>query len=252
MPRTVPSQVVELIQQKLPQASANVDVTGQTAPFLMAVARLVDEIPVELLTISGRDYDDLICGIEAIKVGVGRWLRSGHVGQISMPNLDGKNAVHLVRDALSKCPDQIPSMETAVLSFIDDPDLRESIRLDISSATNDLHDGQWKPATVVAGSAAEALLLWAIQRHPLQDTAPGRPNKAIEKWDLHEYAIVARALGLISDATLKQTMLAKDFRNLIHPGRAQRLGQVCDRGTALSALAAVEHIARDLSARTPP
>ncbi|MCI1909012.1 MAG: hypothetical protein LKI99_04780 [Acetobacter fabarum] len=42
-------------------------------------------------------------------------------------------------------------------------------------------------------------------------------------------------------------LIAKDFRNLIHPGRAQRLGQVCDRATALTALAAVESIARDLS-----
>jgi hypothetical protein len=183
------------------------------------------------------------------QTGVGRWLRTGHVGQTSIPNLDGKNAVYLVRDALSKCPDQTPSPETADLLFIDDdPDLRESIRLDISSATNALHNGDWKAATVVAGSASEALLLWAIQRHPQRDTAPGRPNKDIEKWDLHEYAQVARAL-LISEPTLEQTMLAKDFRNLIHPGRAQRLGQVCDRATALSALAAVEHIARDLSSQ---
>jgi hypothetical protein len=34
--------------------------------------------------------------------------------------------------------------------------------------------------------------------------------------------------------------------HLIHPGRAIRIGQACDRGTALSALAAVELIARDL------
>ena len=44
-----------------------------------------------------------------------------------------------------------------------------------------------------------------------------------------------------------QTRLAKDFRNLIHPGRAQRQGQTCDRATALSAVAAVEHIVRCLT-----
>src|SRR2546429_6882967 len=33
---------------------------------------------------------------------------------------------------------------------------------------------------------------------------------------------------------------------LIHPGRAQRLAQNCDRGTALSCVAALEHVVRDL------
>lgn len=41
--------------------------------------------------------------------------------------------------------------------------------------------------------------------------------------------------------------LAKDFRNLIHPGAAQRLAQNCDRATALSAVAAVEHVVRDIT-----
>jgi hypothetical protein len=50
-----------------------------------------------------------------------------------------------------------------------------------------------------------------------------------------------------ADDTAQQARLGKDFRNLIHPGRASRLGKICDRGTALSALAAVEHVVRDLT-----
>jgi hypothetical protein len=38
----------------------------------------------------------------------------------------------------------------------------------------------------------------------------------------------------------EQKTRAREFRNLIHPGRSARLGKVCDRGTALSASAAVE------------
>jgi hypothetical protein len=190
----------------------------------------------------------LVCGLEAIKTSVARWLPSDKAVH-GRPALNGKNVVSLVRDALAKCPDEIPSPATTELLFIDDdPGLRESIRIDISSATNDLHNGQWKAATVVAGSAAEALLFWAIQRHPRRDTAR-EPNKPLERWDLHDYAVVARELDLIGESTLTQTMLAKDFRNLIHPGRSQRLGQVRDRATALSALAAVEHIARNLTSR---
>jgi hypothetical protein len=44
-----------------------------------------------------------------------------------------------------------------------------------------------------------------------------------------------------------QCRLAKDYHNLIHPGRAQRLAQVCNRGTALSAVAAVEHVVNGLT-----
>jgi hypothetical protein len=52
---------------------------------------------------------------------------------------------------------------------------------------------------------------------------------------------------VIKDETATEATLAKDFRNLIHPGRSVRLQQVCDRATALTALASVEHVIRDLS-----
>lgn len=97
-------------------------------------------------------------------------------------------------------------------------------------------------------------MLWAITqeksgsevenaRKALVPAARKDPNT----WDLSEYIGVARALALIDDETAKQAALAKDFRNLIHPGRSARLAKVCDRGTALSALAAVEFIVRNLS-----
>ncbi len=51
---------------------------------------------------------------------------------------------------------------------------------------------------------------------------------------------------MIKEDTAIQARLAKDYRNLIHSGRAQRLGQICDRGTDLSAVAALERVVRDL------
>src|SRR5262245_22105766 len=52
---------------------------------------------------------------------------------------------------------------TTALLFVTDPAVRESIQLDVSAATRDLEIGEWKGATVLAGSAIEALLLWALQ-----------------------------------------------------------------------------------------
>jgi len=70
---------------------------------------------------------------------------------------------------------------------------------------------------------------------------------ALEGWNLHNYILVSEELQLIEDATPRATLLAKDFRNLIHPGGAERLGQKCDRATVLSAVAAMEHVIRDLT-----
>ena len=75
---------------------------------------------------------------------------------------------------------------------------------------------------------------------------PQRPDSNAERWTFTELIEVARQVAVIEEDTATQTRLCKDFRNLIHPGPAARLGQVCDRGTALSALAAVELVARDL------
>jgi hypothetical protein len=51
---------------------------------------------------------------------------------------------------------------------------------------------------------------------------------------------------LLSPDTCKAALLAKDFRNLVHPGRAARLNQACNRGTAYSAVGALEHVIEDL------
>ena len=100
-------------------------------------------------------------------------------------------------------------------------------------------------------------MLWAIQE--AESHKPGTVRGAVaslglskkldpdpEQWTFGPLIEVAREMALIKDDTARQSRLCKDFRNLIHPGRAGRLAQVCDRATALSALAAVEHVARDL------
>jgi hypothetical protein len=142
--------------------------------------------------------------------------------------------------------------------FISDAALRDSIRIDISTATSSFNNGEWKGATVLAGSAAEALLLWSIQQKlsPLVQSAaraiPNKPKGPPGDWLLANYIDVAEHLKIIKEDTAKQARLAKDFRNLIHPGKQLRTGQACNKATALSALAAVEHIVEDLTPRASP
>jgi hypothetical protein len=262
MARVVPSQIVALIDQNMPQTkSATLNVDHGSVAVLMAIARLIDELPSELLTISGEDYSDLVCGVESIRNSVTYWQHKG-VGQIGNSGIRGKNTLLLVRDALVKCPDQAPSVATVELAFISDNALRESIRLDISTATSASHSGEWKAATVLAGAATEALLLWAAQEQESKTsgaiqsaisalttagTLKSKPDGNPERWSFLELIEIALNLGLIKTDTATQARLGKDFRNLIHPGRAARLGLVCDKGTALSAQAAAELVARDVS-----
>jgi len=100
----------------------------------------------------------------------------------------------------------------------------------------------------------EALLLWKLnqdaptaQQSAITLGLLTRP-KPLEEWDLHHYIEVAAALGVIAPSdTAPQLRLAKDFRNLIHPGRAVRLARRCDQPTALAAVAGLGFLIRDLS-----
>ena len=273
MPRVVPSDVVVLIDRMFRWASQPVR-PGQSPPQLgaqhtsavAAVMDAVEHVPDALLALSGASYTSLIAGLAACRAAVRAWGAGDRVTYLSaVPGFGDQHAVQLIRQALADCPDQFPSPTTTELTFIPEADLRASIRLDISAANQDLAEGKWKGATVLAGSAIEALLLWALQER--EKSKPGEVCTAVgalvgqtlhrdpgsdlegQGWHLHEYLKVAAHLKIITDDTAALVRLAKDFRNLIHPGRAARLGQKCDRSTALAALAAVEAVARDL---TPP
>jgi hypothetical protein len=203
MPRTVPTQIVALIDQNnniLDITSRIFSVNHETAAVLTAITRLIDEIPTELLTISGEDYSDLVCGVEAIRNAVTFWQQKG-VGGVANPGIGGRNALLLIRNALAKCADQTPSAATTELVFITDVALRDTIRLDISTATSGLHNGEWKAATVLAGAAAEALLLWSVTNAPGLANLAQKPNGSPEGWSLGELIAAATALTLIKPNT---------------------------------------------------
>jgi hypothetical protein len=252
MPRVVPSQIVTLIDDFLRDNPDHLGLSAPHAPFLDAVVQLTSEIPEDLLSLSGEIYNRYIVAINTIKRIMLIWMRStpGPIGADQRL----RPALVEIRETLARCPDEAPSPATAELSFIPDADLRDSIRNDISAANRALHDGLWKASTVLAGAAAEALLRWAItEKKSSSDIETARAaiiphaRRDPNDWVLDGYIKVARELALIEDETETQADLAREFRNLIHPGRSTRLAKICDRGTALSALAAVEFIVRDLS-----
>lgn len=264
MSRVVPSQIVTLIAQFFPQVLEQREHNNamnfglDKMPHCTAILRLLAQVPPELIVLEGPRYTEFEYAIAAVDAALKHW--SSHQDWLlqSVPQFRNLSPIRLIYDGLRLCPDEFPTPATADLAFITDAGFRENLRLDLSAVNADLVNGEWKGATVLAGSLCEALLLWALQQQPPEAVIAAvaalvpnpinrRPAANLEDWGLHEYIEVAASLRLISTDTAAQVRLAKNYRNLIHPGRAIREGQVCNRGTALAAAAAVHLIVTDLS-----
>jgi hypothetical protein len=260
MPRVVPSQIDNYITHVFPFVRAGTSqgtptVGKEFAGTVTGLLELIDRIPEELITLTGQDYYEFVGSVATIRDRLTAWQNQQN------PNLNtsigqlfrGLNPVTIIHETIRKCPDQFPAAATSELAFVTDAELRQDLRVDIGAIGRALSNGEWKAATVLSGSTIEALLLWALQQCPVSDlrqvsqTAPKLPNKPLDQWHLPEYIDAAERLKILNEDTVTQVRLAKNFRDLIHPGRSQRLKQKCDRPTALSAVAGMEHVVRDLS-----
>ena len=255
MPRIVPSQVVEIINSLFPFTSTQREGESESLDFsraesLAGIVHIIDHIPPELIQLKDTDYINFTINVEAIRSAVKSFEQRGNVNPLKfLPGFNRLNPVTIVRRALEKCPDEFPSRSVTELLFISDIDLRDSIRIDISTAEQAFRNGAWKASTVLAGSAIEALLLWKLKQEDpknLKNKTAIEANQ-LDRMDLHRLIDVSKTMGVIKPETITLALLAKDFRNLIHPGRSIRLGEKCNRGTAYTALAALEHVVNDLS-----
>lgn len=130
----------------------------------------------------------------------------------------------------------------------------EDIRLGIEDRTRaawvDFSAREWLGATTSAAVALEAVLLWEIKR--LRRSGLEEVRKKVEKSpdEMVLAKLIDEALDKrsISDGAAKQAHLARDARNLVHPGKVARSGTACDKGTALSAFAELCRIASELRA----
>lgn len=261
MPRALPSDAVKLIDAVFPWAASGPPntrflVTYANAPGISGLLQLIERLPEETLQLSAEEYSRAVWAIASLKHVAGR-IEAGHTsagGGWPLPSFGTEDAITLLRRLLSKCPDEGIRSSTSGLEFINDEGLRDALRQDISSTEHALNTGQWKAATVLAGSVVEALLLWnvkgagdarresAVQAAKTNLKLSGGPDDR----GLDQYIRIARELGDISQETGDQARLTKDFRNLIHPGREFRKQMRCDRGTAHAAFAALNLVIADL------
>jgi hypothetical protein len=259
VPRVVPSQIVRVIDRHCPWAKGPGKVQQLNANNIGTVAAivgLVDRLPAHLLTLNEEEYANFITHVEVLRIRPQFWAtqpgtyRSGET-------------VREIRNLLDKCPDDWPPPSVHSLSFITKADdLRDNLRIDIDHAERALDNSEWKAATVLAGSVVEALLLWKLSVFPtpevlLAGNAAAKAlglkgvNPDLRRWHLPELIEVTASYPtgkpVIGSDTATQLRLVRDFRNLIHPGRAERLAKKCDRNTALIAVGGIVAVVNELS-----
>jgi|GEM_PF-1033167 len=253
--KVYPSQVTAYVGAIVPQIGTQTPQQSREMRFgygaqslteFAALLDLAEAIPAELLPADGARYADFLKGVAAVRVVVDAWRTRGNVVSLDhAPQLGDLHPLGLIYRALAGLPDEAPAAGTRALDFLGDAELADSIRADIGASSAALRGGEWKAATVLAGAAIEALLLWELNEHPDPEVPKVRDGK-IETWYLSDLFKATRELGCIRSETADMASTVNDFRNLIHPGRSYRIHQKCDLGSAHITVGVLDHVARDL------
>jgi hypothetical protein len=248
MPKTTPSQVATAIESMFGAASNDL---AETAPNqtkqveVRALLSLLDDLPNDLPTLSFTDNLEFVRCRAALATVLPMWSR----GETRTTNAAGKNPVERIRRLLKACPDELPRPESE-LTFITDEDTRLEVEAKLHTAWINFKAGEWLGATAFAGIALEAMLLWEVKRaygSPKgRDAKSPAPKRPVDEWRLDALITEALKLGSISKAAADQAHLARDGRNLIHPGKMASTGTPCSRATALTAFAAAYQVAEEL------
>ena len=154
----LPSQVSSFIRAQFPDGDFDHGAALQLIGSLAALLELFDKVPAVLLRLTPEENAQVLAGMAGIKLAVDRY-RSGSTAD-ALRTIG--RTLQRVRPLIEKLPDHVPSQEHD-LNFITDPILREMIGLDISGVESALTNGEWKAATIIAGSCCEALLLYGLQ-----------------------------------------------------------------------------------------
>jgi hypothetical protein len=241
----VPSQVVAAIdsmfgpnRNELNQQMVRYTHVAQVATLL----GLLDRVPDQLLTLSPADLVDFNLCRSSLEIALYQWRAYGQ-GEPAK-NVGQKDPVERIRRHLVTCPDQMPP--EIALPFVLDQETRRGIEERITTAWVNFRVSDWSGATVFAGTAVEGLLLWLARDRLSQPSNTRMPKKPIDELHLSDLINLADQGSWLSASALGQLRLTQDARNLIHPGRCVRLGKVCSRATALTALAGVYAIVEEL------
>lgn len=236
----MPSQVVAALERMFPHAGANekgASIDPSLSGRVQSLLDLVSDIPEQLIVLAPPDHAAFVQATGTMRDSLAKWIHRGMVDNV--PLIDGFDAVTVLRRELVKLRDDYPAAAHVDLAFITDPEIREDITLDVGIAERSLHASEWKPAMIMAGSVIEDLLHWKLgQLNPATLTGAAKaPGGPLDNWNLASMIDVAEELSVLRNAnTITSARVAKDYRNLIHPGRRARRAERPTRAKAYTAI----------------
>jgi hypothetical protein len=245
MPSVSPRQIIEAINVMFgPPVNELEPVRHYKQSEVRTLLGLLDQLPSAMITLPFYKYLEFERARAALATILPRW----NVGDTTLgPGVGGKNPVAILAHLLAECANELPPPEPE-FPFISDEDTRLGIEDRTRAAWIDFNAREWLGATTSAAVALEAVLLWEIKRlrNSAIEDASKKPEKNPDNMVLADLIEEACNQGAISDGAAKQAHLARDARNLIHPGKVARSGTACDKATALAAFAGLYRVASEL------
>ena len=130
----------------------------------------------------------------------------------------------------------------ASFDFITEPEFRASLEADSRDMATAIDSKSWKVVHVLAGSIIEAVLADYLLTIASEDQTGNDPLE----FTLGQLISASREKDAISETTVQLSTVIRDYRNLIHPGRALRLSESPDENTAQVARSLVEIIVQEI------
>jgi hypothetical protein len=177
MRRAFPTQIVNYLshvfsKKALADPLQAIGTVQYRAGAVAAFLDLYDRLPDELIRLSAEDAAELTASVGAIRFGMEQY-RNG-INSDCLRSVGP--ALATAWSLIEKLRDEAPSTMHD-LAFISDAVLREMIGFDLAAISTDLQAGEWKSATILAGSCCEAVLLYGLMT--IETKTPGTIAAAI-------------------------------------------------------------------------
>jgi hypothetical protein len=223
VPIITPRQIVEAINVMFGQQADDLGgVPHWKQSEVRALLGLLDQLPRDLVVLPFHDFLEFERCRAILATALPKWDMNG----AQTASIESKNPVERIRRLLMNCPNELPPPEPE-FHFVTDNDVRLGIEDRTRAAWIDFNAKEWLGATTSAAVALEAVLLWEVKSFcgSVEDARNSKRKKNPDDMILAELIDEARALGSISEQAAKQAHLARDARNLIHPGKVARSAQ---------------------------
>ena len=135
-------------------------------------------------------------------------------------------------------------MEDAIdyFDFMSDTKFKDLLIRDYKELTDCVKNECPKSVLILAGSIIEATLLEFFSHNLPEEKSMNQ----LLKMNLADLIIDAESVGLISSRSKELSLVIKDYRNLIHPGREIRTMEKFDKDSALISFSLIKMILKEV------